>query len=152
MEYNVITTTRIINETPAVFPKVTICNKNPFTSRNAFEFLSESNFLNMSRINETLNGDRTLANQYFARLRAGLFGQIQNMPDEKKKKFSHDLNDTLLSCLFSYQPCNSDDFEWKWDSNYGNCFVFNSGFNSSGQKVELRKSSIGGNIYGLSSN
>ena len=149
MEYNVITTTRIINETPAVFPKVTICNKNPFTSRNAFEFLSESNFLNMSRINETLNGDRTLANQYFARLRAGLFGQIQNMPDEKKKKFSHDLNDTLLSCLFSYQPCNSDDFEWKWDSNYGNCFVFNSEFNSSGQKVELRKSSIGGNIYGL---
>ena len=32
LEYNVITTFRTVNETPTVFPKVTICNRNIFTT------------------------------------------------------------------------------------------------------------------------
>ena len=139
MEYNVITTTRIISETPAVFPKVTICNKNPFTSRYAYEFLSQSDLLNTSRINETLNQDRSSAIINFTTTRTLLLGQIKNFSDERKKKFSHELNDTLLSCLFSYEQCDSNNFQWVWDSHYGNCFAFNSGFNSSGQNVELIK-------------
>jgi len=149
LEYGVITTIRTINETPADFPKVKICNKIPFTTKYAYEFLSQSNLFNMSEINKTLNGDRTVAIQYFARLRSALFGQIQNFSTEQKRSLSHDLNDTLLSCLFSYESCNSNDFQWEWDNNYGNCFIFNTGYNSWGEKIDIKKSNIEGSIYGL---
>ncbi len=38
LEFGVTSTTRGVYETPAVFPKVTICNVNPFTSKYAYEF------------------------------------------------------------------------------------------------------------------
>ena len=37
--YDVTTTSRIIFETPTTFPKVTLCNVNPFTTEFAYEFL-----------------------------------------------------------------------------------------------------------------
>jgi hypothetical protein len=62
---------------------------------------------------------------------------------------SHDLNDTLLCCFFSDESCDADDFQWEWDAYFGNCFGFDSGFNSSGNKVELRKSQMEGSVFGL---
>ena len=55
----------------------------------------------------------------------------------------------ILYCFFSDESCGADDFQWEWDAYFGNCFVFNSGFNSSGQKVELRKSQMEGSVFGL---
>ena len=65
MEYNVVTMTRTINETPSVFPKVTICNKNPLTTKYAYEFLSKENLFDSSQINEALNKDRNSAIKIF---------------------------------------------------------------------------------------
>ena len=94
MEYNVVTTMRTINETPVVFPKVTICNKNPFTSRYAYEFLSE--IRTSSEIEHILNEERNSAIKKYQEIRLGLFAIIQNLSDDLKKNMSHDLNDTLL--------------------------------------------------------
>ena len=69
--------------------------------------------------------------------------------DEKRKKLGHSLEDILFSCTFNNQDCGVDDFIWKFDRYYGNCFVFNSGMNSSGGRVELKKSLIAGSTYGL---
>ena len=41
--YGVNTTSRTLYETPALFPKVTICNVNPFTTQYAMEFLKKIN-------------------------------------------------------------------------------------------------------------
>ena len=41
LSFEVSTTTRTLYETPALFPKVTICNVNPFTTEYALEFLKE---------------------------------------------------------------------------------------------------------------
>ncbi len=31
----------------------------------------------------------------------------------------------LVSCDFDGQPCDSNDFKWSHDFEYGNCFTFN---------------------------
>jgi len=43
LSYGVSTTSRSLYETPSVFPKITICNANPFTTRYAINFLKEFN-------------------------------------------------------------------------------------------------------------
>ena len=37
--YGVSTTSRVINENPALFPKITICNNNQFTTAYSVEFI-----------------------------------------------------------------------------------------------------------------
>ena len=51
----------------------------------------------------------------------------------------------IFNCWFNnYQECNSSDFTWSWDEFYGNCFTFNSGFDSNGNKMDLA-----GPLYGF---
>jgi hypothetical protein len=145
LEYNVITTIRVINDCPAIFPKVTICNRNPFTTRYAYEFLSQSNFINLTELEQISKGDRNHAVVLTTLRRGQLAGKIKNFQDDRKKIFSHSWDDILLSCLFDYQFCNSSDFKWEWDNYYGNCYSFN--FNSSSN--ELKKSYISGSTFGL---
>ena len=71
-----------------------------------------------------------------------------NFTDENRKKLGHSLDDILYKCTFNNQPCTAEDFIWKFDRFYGNCFVFNSGYNESG-KTEIKKSLISGSLYGL---
>ncbi len=33
----------------------------------------------------------------------------------------------LIRCFFGGKPCSADDFEWEYNYNYGNCFIFNAG-------------------------
>ena len=37
----------------------------------------------------------------------------------------------LISCLYASTACNASDFEWYYDTLYGNCYMFNKGSNSS---------------------
>jgi hypothetical protein len=149
LNYDVITTTRTINETPVAFPKVSICNKNPLTTKFAYDFLMKSNLINMTQIDELLNGNRNDAIVELTLISTRLFGILQYISDDEKKKLAHNINDTLISCLFGYVKCDANDFQWEWDSIYGNCFSFNSGFNFSRQSVDLKKTFIAGNMYGL---
>jgi hypothetical protein len=43
LSYGVSTASRTLYETPALFPKITICNANPFTTQYAFNFLKQIN-------------------------------------------------------------------------------------------------------------
>ena len=94
--FGVSTMSRTINENPTLFPKVTICNFNPFTTEYAF---------NMIQLNVTSGN---------------------NLSDEEKKRLGHDLNDILLECSFNMKPCDLADFVWSFDQTYGNCYTFNS--------------------------
>ena len=71
-----------------------------------------------------------------------------NFTNDQRKLLGHSLDDILFSCTFNQQPCSSSDFIWKFDRYYGNCFVFNSGYNASG-KTDIKKSLISGSLYGL---
>ena len=70
--------------------------------------------------------------------------------DDDKKALVHTLDDILLSCWFNRKPCSSKDFVWYFDRIFGNCFIFNSGFNeTTGEKVDTKKSVLYGRSYGL---
>ena len=117
--YGVSTTSRIIYENPTLFPKVTFCNVNTFSTEYAYNFTQIKNY------------------------------DDNKLSDEEKKQLGHDLNDILLVCWFNSKPCNSTDFIWSYDKDYGNCYTFNSGFDSNGNKIGLKQSSIAGPDFGL---
>ena len=111
LTYGVSTTSRTIYETPTLFPKVTFCNYNYFTTKYGYDVIQSENYSN-----------------------------IVYYQNDDKKRISHDLDEILLECWFSSTACSSSDFVWSYDSMYGNCYTFNSGFDSNGNKVELKKS------------
>jgi len=74
----------------------------------------------------------------------------KTLTDTERKQLGHSLGDILYDCTFNNQPCSSEDFIWKFDRFYGNCFVFNSGFNQTGQKIDPKQSLLAGSAYGLS--
>jgi hypothetical protein len=119
--YGVSTMTRTIFETPTLFPKVTFCNSNKFTTEYAFKLKQTSDEID----------DRFFTN-------------------EEKRKLGHDLNDILIECWFNFKPCNASDFVWSFHRTYGNCYVFNAGTDSNKKKIDLKKTTIGGVDYGLS--
>ena len=49
--YEVTTTSRQILETPTLFPKITICNRNRFQTRKALDFLVEINKIINANVN-----------------------------------------------------------------------------------------------------
>jgi hypothetical protein len=114
------TTSRTIYETPTLFPKVTFCNYNKFTTEFGYNVIQTGNESN-----------------------------INNFSNEEKKRLVRDLNEILLECRFNLKNCTSNDFIWSYDPVYGNCFTFNSGFDSNGNKVELKKSTLSGYYYGI---
>jgi hypothetical protein len=122
LSFGVTTTSRTIYETQTLFPKVTFCNINNYTTPYAFDLYKKT----------VLNYD-----------------QFLNLSNEEKKKLGHDLKDILFNCEFNGNPCDSNDFTWSFDPWYYNCYTFNSGFDSNGTKIDLKQSTISGPEFGL---
>jgi hypothetical protein len=142
LKYDVITTSRTIYETPSVFPKVTVCNLNTFATQTSLNIINKFYTLssNLSYYDKSSNG---ISAQLL------IMSLVSESNDTFKKAISHSFDDVLIGCKFNYQQCYSSDFKWEFDQTYGNCYSFNSGFNSTGQKTDLKKSSLAGNVYGL---
>jgi hypothetical protein len=154
LNFGVSTTSRTLYETPARFPKVTICNVNPFTARHAVEFLKQINQditlaidifdeSSLSHSNFT-NKMSLLANVYYR----AIF-KMNSLNETEKRKLSHPLEDLIQNCYFNAQPCSASDFAWYFDPFYGNCWMFNSGRNAEGKKIPLNFVSFSGEFYGL---
>jgi hypothetical protein len=117
--YDVSTTSRSIHENPTLFPKITFCNVNWFTTEYAYDLT-----------------------------RKGIFNAF-HLTDDMKKKLGHNLSEILIECTYNLEPCDSSHFIWSFDPAYGNCYTFNSGVDSRGQKVKLRQSNLAGPYNGL---
>jgi hypothetical protein len=129
--YGVSTTSRTLYETPAFFPKITICNVNQFTSEYAYEFVRSVNkrFLptvdifdrvHMSRYN--MSEKTRLINFVHARA----IYSMNNLSDVDKCRLARSLDQTLLSCEFNNQACTHADFTWLFHPVHGNCYEFNA--------------------------
>jgi hypothetical protein len=145
-EYGVTNTVRTVYETPALFPKVSICNVNPFTSKYGYEFLRYLTNNTFESFPENASTFQKLTQTFITQTKA--YTIIKNLTDLDKKSLGQDLKDSLLSCTFNLIECTSDDFSWFYDENYGNCYSFNSGFNSTGQKRDS-VSYLAGSWHGL---
>ena len=127
--YGVSTTSRTIYETPTLFPQVTICNVNWLQTEYAYNLTQQGLIDHLTPL--------------------GTFN-YKNFSINQKKKLGHDLNDILVECKYNGHPCDSSEFVWSFDEEeYGNCFVFNSGFDSSGKRIDLKRSYLAGPNFGL---
>ena len=146
--YEVITIVRNLPEKPSsLFPVITICNQNMFTTSYAKEFVQSINsswnvFTNREAMANSSYKDNFDARINFFNLAIGSVFK-ENFTQEKRQKLGHHLDDILISCFFSNQKCSSDDFVWKFDSLYGNCYMFNS------DAKRPKESTIPGWINGL---
>jgi hypothetical protein len=121
LSYGVVKTSRTIFENPTLFPKVTFCNVNSFATEYAY---------NLTQFN--------------------IYDGNSLETHREKRRLGHDLKDILIKCYFNNDDCNiATDFAWSYDQEYGNCFTFNSGFDSNGTKIELKKTKMPGPIFGL---
>ena len=125
--YKINTNTRTIFESSSLFPKITFCQKNPFTTKYAFETIQMANLS----------------------LQEALFKTNYKMDENERLMMQHPLSKVLIDCAFNGEKCTYNDFVHEFDYNLGNCYIFNSGFNSTGHRVELKSSTRTGSSYGL---
>lgn len=129
-DYEVITTSRTIYETPTLFPKVTICNQNMLETEFAWDFISNIdstwNFYEHPELMDNLSYTEkyTLKTKFYAIAQSMLLEK--RFTHEKLKRLGHSLQDSLINCYFKNNPCSFKDFTWSFDSFYGNCFEFNA--------------------------
>ena len=116
LRYEVSTRTRLLTEQQSVFPTITICNLNPYTTPYADALFSSANITN--DVNNIW-----LLDKYWREMT----GNYLN--DAQKEKMS-DLNDMLISCQFGFLTCNVSDFEFIYHPYHYNCYRFNSGAGS----------------------
>ena len=142
--YQVTTNARTIYETPTLFPKITICNLNMFTTQYALDFLTgiDGSILNLDTIPSNLTNAESneLVNYIF--YQALNIAVTKNFTEQERQMFSHSFDDILLTCYFNGQLCTANDFIAVFDSAYGNCLVFNS-------DNKIKTSSVAGSLYGL---
>jgi hypothetical protein len=127
LEFDVITKVRIVGETEAEFPRITICNLNRYHTEYAMSIYEK-------------NKNMTLFEFYKMSIL---------LSNEDKKRHSYSINETLISCQFSLMSCDWKDFEWIYNVFLGACFVFNSGRNYLGEAVPIKKLKQAGRFAGL---
>jgi len=156
LTFDVSTKYRTYYENPALFPKVTICNVNPFTTQYAMEFLKKVN-MEINPYVDIFNQDQMnkldFSFKYY--LISNIFDaatyKMNKLNETEKKKLSHSFEEILVpfSCYFNLKTCSTDDFVWHFDPWFGNCWIFNSGYNRTVHRVPLKMSSFPGDSYGL---
>ena len=155
--YAVVLKISKVQDLPATFPAVTICNLNPFNEMYADTKLNEY-------LQNIDNGKCFLLNDTYA------FAMCLNSSnpnsaytifiDQLKRSIANDKNltdndrydigywlssDMLISCEYNKAQCNWLNFTRYWDNQFGNCYTFNRGNDS----TEPLKSSVTGEKHGL---
>ena len=119
LTYETVTKAQIIDEVPTLFPVVSICNKNPFTTNFAFNYVDKFfNDNNLSSIEYELADSYTdIYNTIRYILGVNLRGL--NVTDAERKAMGLQMEEMLLMCLYNGVTCTADDFYWYFDSFYG---------------------------------
>ena len=151
-QYETTTSFQIINEQPSLFPAITICDSNAFTTKKA-----ESLILNMSKEFYGIDLTKLPFSKYYDYVTGNLTQVVKSYVsdpkygDENRQQLGFNLSQLMTSCVFNQVSCNfNEDFHWFFHYDFGNCFQLNSGLNMKNQVVGLKKVSFGAKDNGLS--
>ena len=136
-----------INESPAEFPSVLLCDSNPFTTLESQLLLDQlmKNITDYKKERFDLKSGLYLrelgfSNYYFPKSKtkreclsfdayqyATTFTLDTNFTDSQRKALGWDLSKVLIKCTFNGNDCDiNNDFKWYFSFQYGNCYHFNS--------------------------
>ena len=132
-EFGIITTSRIVKESQMVFPKITVCNMDPFTTNESVTFLADVIRKNYPSENATIEyknkTDLEIVNFFILNVdnfeSVALFEAQRN---DSRQFLGHDSKVLIQSCSWTDDNCRLD-IKHTWDFLYGNCYTLN--FNKS---------------------
>lgn len=148
LDYGVNTNVVVRRESPSLFPMVTFCNFNPLNTEELV--LSGLGLIYASDNTEKVANNYTSARESI---------NLQNFYIENnlafyinaslRQKRALNIDKMLMSCYYQRKKCNSSDFEYYFDSKFGNCYKFNSGSDSDNQPKPLLYANNPGYLNGL---
>jgi hypothetical protein len=138
--YKVVTNIRYVNEIPSEFPRITICNQNPLISAYGYQLTADI-YQRLYGSNLDDKQDSTNLDDLLEKVKLAV--NNKKYSKSEKQQWGNTFDQMFLKCTFSQESCNESDFEWMYSSEYGNCYVFNSG------KKLLKKVYNTGSKYGL---
>ena len=116
--YEVTTKIRLKSQYKVIFPSITICNINFFTSKQSIDLIADLNQLaNSSSVSE------------FFLFETGT--RLLNSRVENATKYSDSIDKLILKCFHALKPCNLSQFTYYFSPTLGNCYTFNPGYDSS---------------------
>ncbi len=126
--YDVEIKSRIISEYPMIFPKVTFCNKDPFTTNSSIRFLANiirKHTLNETKLLSSFKSDEDLVNYFVEnekehnfRVSSLFFANLTDV--NTKKSLGYSVDQFIHSCQFSVWKCDlEEDFEWTYNYKLG---------------------------------
>jgi hypothetical protein len=146
LQYNVVTKIRVFNELESDYPGITFCNKEIVQTEKGrkifLDYLASINITDYEE-NYAFNADtRYNYERAIAYLAA-------NLNDEEKKSLGYTIEERVLFCEFNFLPCDMSYFVWYYDNEWGNCYRFNVGINSTGHSIPTIKVSSFARSTGL---
>ena len=115
--YDTVSLTQVIDEAPTLFPVVSICNKNPFTTDSAFTYIDQ--FLNEIGFDKDALMVFNSYHYNYVRYLLGVKISSENFTDDQRKAIGLQIKDTLLMCSYNGVICSTNDFYWFFDTFYG---------------------------------
>jgi hypothetical protein len=143
--FPIILKTNLVQEIPAKFPMVSLCNMKRLNLTKSFDFLISSGTiypLQSFLVDPSNLG--VLGARYYL-----MYQMKKNFSFTELKNMGFLLEEMLISCQFNYNTCDKSDFTYFYSSYYGNCYSFNSGRFENGSNSTLKKSILAGKPYGL---
>lgn len=148
-QYDTTTSIDYVQETPAQFPAVTICNKNPIkldeNNESLVYFTKQFDikncllqYANSTNYSEAIEGKKSCYNvtSIYALLNREMdktrryIANDENITNENRSNLGFDLaSDMLMSCEYNGVSCTAQNFTKFWSNLYGNCYTFNDGLN-----------------------
>ena len=150
-EFDVVSKTRTFTEKSTIFPTVTICDANPFTTREAEKLFAQETpidkqvFKSAGYDIDLMNVEEITLLKWMLSLNVAT-NQAFGLSDAKKQELGFSINKTLRLCTFNALKCTPAHFHWVYDHKRGNCFQFNSNKNL---LMPPQKIFLGGPNYGL---
>ena len=152
-----------VNELPATFPAITLCNVNPFNEAHSkvLQYIEEK-----MKLEDCLKNSSPLDFENCFNLKYAFQDSFNNafdkFLDKLKRIVASDTNitaefraslgyfldrDMLVSCHYNGEVCSETNgsFYRYWNNNYGNCYSFNLGI----QPASLLQTSSTGQHSGL---
>ena len=136
LNYNVVSQIQLVYERPTLFPAITVCDNNAFSTTQAATLMKRVADENGLSTNDMLN--IKLLSQ----------SEASSSAYEDSDRHMLGLETSQISCYYKFADCLHK-LHWRWSYDYGNCYQFNVGFNASNHQVELQKAYRTGIDFGL---
>ena len=138
--YQTVSKVKIIDQKPAHFPTLTLCDSNPFTTKYSYAMLS-SLFVIINSISKNaesptiylselgfyqyyLDSTNKISFNLFTAATGNMMAPSFNY--SSRKALGWDLTQVLNKCTFNGVKCDfENDFQWYFSPQYGNCYHFN---------------------------